>query len=178
MQNWVFLHLCFTDFRHGFQYFCETHAKNRIQIGHFSWILERFSDDIWDISLDRLWMQPYGCNHPQTYFLIDVLKSHFLSKFEKVPKSMKNVRFGSGFLYVIRKMLPQQDLNVPITLKPSVSEIYKSASSYPSWCPGHQYRKPWFQSFHHVGLFSIRIGFLEWFFIIFDPVQIRYFLNF
>ena len=24
----------------------ESHAKNRTQIGHFSWILERFSDEI------------------------------------------------------------------------------------------------------------------------------------
>ena len=26
---------------------CESHAKNRTQIGHFLWILERFSDEIW-----------------------------------------------------------------------------------------------------------------------------------
>ena len=41
---------------------------------------------------------------------------------KNAPKSMKNVRFGSGFLHVIRKMIPQQFPNVSITLKPSVSE--------------------------------------------------------
>ena len=41
------------------------------------------------------------------YFLIDVQKSHFSSNFEKVPKSMKNVRFGSGFLHVIHKLILQ-----------------------------------------------------------------------
>ena len=49
---------------------------------------------------------------------------------KNAPKSMKNVRFESGFLHVIRKLIPQQDPNVPITLKPFVSEIHKSASSY------------------------------------------------
>ena len=43
---------------------------------------------------------------------------------------MKNVRFGSGFLHVSRKLIPQQDPDVSIALKPFVSEIYKSASSY------------------------------------------------
>ena len=41
------------------------------------------------------------------YFLIDVQKSHFSSNFEEVPKSMKNVRFRSGFLHVTHKLIPQ-----------------------------------------------------------------------
>ena len=46
-------------------------------------------------------------SHTHAYFLIDVQKSHFSSNFEKVPKSMKNVRFGSGFLHVIHKLILQ-----------------------------------------------------------------------
>ena len=51
----------------------------------------------------------YSFITPHAYFLIDVQKSHFSSNFEKVPKSMKNVRFWSGFLHVILKLIPQQD---------------------------------------------------------------------
>ena len=36
-------------------------------------------------------------------------KSNFSSNFEEVPKSIKNVRFGSVFLHVIRKSIPQQE---------------------------------------------------------------------
>ena len=43
------------------------------------------------------------------YFLMDVQKSHCLSNVEKVPKSMKNVRFGSGFLHVIHKLTLQDN---------------------------------------------------------------------
>ena len=48
-------------------------------------------------------------SHTHAYFLIDVQKSHFSSNFEKVPKSMKNVRFGSGFLHVIHKLTLQDN---------------------------------------------------------------------
>ena len=41
---------------------------------------------------------------------------------KKLSKSMKNIRFGSGFLHVIRKLIPQQDPNEPIALKSFVSE--------------------------------------------------------
>ena len=49
----------------------------------------------------------YSFITPHAYFLIDVQKSHFSSNFEKVPKSMKNVRFWSSFLHVTHKLIPQ-----------------------------------------------------------------------
>ena len=51
---------------------------------------------------------------PYAYFLIDVQKSHFSSNFEKVPKSMKNVRFWSGFLHVILKLIHQKDFDIKL----------------------------------------------------------------
>ena len=70
----------------------------------FWWNLTKFEDI--SFALDHLM---YDCKgSPHAYFLIDVQKSNF-SNFEKVPKSIKNVRFGSGFLHVILKLIPQQD---------------------------------------------------------------------
>ena len=52
----------------------------------------------------------------RSYTLYDLMhishtrsKNSFLSKFEKVQKSMKNARFWSGFLHVIHKLIPKQD---------------------------------------------------------------------
>ena len=41
---------------------------------------------------------------------------------KNAPKSMKNVRFGSGFLHVILKLMHQQDYNKKITLTTFVRE--------------------------------------------------------
>ena len=75
-----------------------------------------------------------GCwNHPHAYFLIDVQKSNFSSNFEKVPKSMKNVRFWSGFLHVILKLIHQKDYNKKITITTFVREK-TSKSPYSRAC--------------------------------------------
>ena len=101
---------------------CELHPKNRTQIGHFLWILGPFSkfDEKWDFwtSMRKyawVWDEDVIDKAPNVPTLLKI-------QTKNAPKSIKNVRFGSGFLDVIRKLIPQQDPNVPIALKPSVSE--------------------------------------------------------
>ena len=82
---------------------------------------------------------------PHAYFLIDVQKSHFSSNFEKVPKSMKNVRFCSGFLHVILKLIHQKDYSKKITLKTFVREKTSKSPYSRACCHGPvRGRAPWF----------------------------------
>ena len=81
---------------------CESQAKNRTQIGHVSWILmNEIFERLWE-SMREVVLTTYGSSC--TISGVKFVKFH-----QKKEKSTKNDRFGSGFLHVIHKLIPQQD---------------------------------------------------------------------
>ena len=87
----------------------ESHAKNRTKIGHFSWILGPSQNLMKILIFERLWESMrevwWGDREKQQISGVNFFKFHQ----KNAPNSMKNVRFWSGFLLVILKLIPQQD---------------------------------------------------------------------
>ena len=88
---------------------CESHAKNRTQIGHFSWILGPSQNLMKNEIFERLWESMRGVVSVECVWITNGCENFVKFHQKNAPKSMKNVRLGSGFLHVILKLIPQQD---------------------------------------------------------------------